>query len=100
MGFEAKINYSALKEYVYHIGGTIIEEDNRVEATIPITIEEIPGGVGFKIEGLRRGDELFITKCLLIRESEETIELDTRDLEQWIRYIESARTKSQGKPSV
>ena len=82
-----RIEYRAMKKYVDRVGGSVIEEGDRVEIIIPVVIDEVAGGVQFRLKGHIENSDLVITQCNIHIEAEQRVKVNVKDLDPWLRYI-------------
>jgi hypothetical protein len=86
MSEEIRLLKCAIEEYIRRMGGHILVEDNDVEIYLPIIIEEVPGGVQFKLKGRISGDYIVVTYCEATVE-DEAHSIKPSDLVNWAHYV-------------
>jgi len=82
-----KIKLKALKEYIDRIGGTIIIDNSDVDIIIPVEVEEVSGGIQYRIKGRIEGNDVVIEDCVVSIEATKVANIDVRDLVPWLKYI-------------
>ncbi|ABN70535.1 hypothetical protein Smar_1445 [Staphylothermus marinus F1] len=83
---DVKLLRCAIEEYIRKTGGHIIVEDHTVEIFLPVVIDEVPGGVQFKIKGRIEDDYVVIEQCTITVEN-EFHDIKPIDLTNWTNYV-------------
>ncbi len=86
MSEEIKLLRCAIEEYIRKMGGHILVEDDNVEIYLPIIIEEVPGGVQFKLKGKITNNYIIVTYCEAAVE-DEAHSIKPADLVNWAHYV-------------
>ncbi|WP_245521821.1 hypothetical protein [Staphylothermus hellenicus] len=76
----------AIEEYIRKTGGQLVIEDHSVEVYLPVVIDEVPGGVQFKMKGRIENDYIVVEECTVTVEN-ESHNIKPVDLMNWTNYV-------------
>ena len=78
--------WCALEEYVRKTGGHITKENRKVEVILPVIVEEVPGGIQFRLKGRIENEYYVIEECITMYQG-ESHKIKPIDLENWANYV-------------